>query len=192
MRNLLIAKVCGADSDLIAATPDQRPGLAKAAALFSEEDLTRFFQILLQTDDDLRRKPDPRVHLEMGLLRLVNAARLAPLEELLAETRGGSKAGFGWWTSGRGMPEVAGPAASLLSRTASARRVGFSGAEGPAFFMRRGRQRGGRIIRSVRINRKPGAYMEPAAAAIAVCDSGRNVFISAGETRLASARLAAC
>ena len=78
MRNLLIARVCGADSDLIAATADQRPALAKAAAQFSEEDLTRFFQILLQTDDDLRRKPDPRVHLEMGLLRLINAARLAP------------------------------------------------------------------------------------------------------------------
>jgi len=71
-----------AGSDLVAATPDQRPALAKAAALFGEEDLTRFFQILLQTDDDLRRKPDPRVHLEMGLLRLINASRLAPLEEL--------------------------------------------------------------------------------------------------------------
>jgi DNA polymerase-3 subunit gamma/tau len=93
MRNLLIARVCGADSDLIAATPDQRPGLAKAAAQFSEEDLTRFFQILLQTDDDLRRKPDPRVHLEMGLLRLINASRLAPLEELLAEMKSGTASG---------------------------------------------------------------------------------------------------
>ena len=90
MRNLLIAKVCGADSDLIAATADQRPALAEAAALFSEEDLTRFFQILLQTDDDLRRKPDARVHLEMGLLRLINAGRLAPLEELLAEIKSGT------------------------------------------------------------------------------------------------------
>ena len=90
MRNLLIARVCGADSDLIAATPDQRPALERAAAQFSEEDLTRFFQILLQTDDDLRRKPDPRVHLEMGLLRLINASRLAPLEELLAEVRSGA------------------------------------------------------------------------------------------------------
>jgi DNA polymerase-3 subunit gamma/tau len=85
MRNLLIARVSGADSDMIAATPDQRPALAKAAAQFSEEDLTRFFNILLQTDDDLRRKPDPRVHLEMGLLRLIHAGRLAPLEELLAD-----------------------------------------------------------------------------------------------------------
>src|SRR5438094_3637476 len=90
IRNLLIARVCGADSDLIAATPDQRPPLARAAEQFSEEDLTRFYQILLQTDDDLRRKPDPRVHLEMGLLRLINAARLAPLEELLAELKSGA------------------------------------------------------------------------------------------------------
>src|SRR5256885_12275766 len=98
IRNLLVARVSGADSDLIAATPDQRPAIAKTAALFSEEDLTRFFQILLQTDDDLRRKPDPRVHLEMGLLRLINASRMAPLEELLAELKSGvpgSSAGKG-------------------------------------------------------------------------------------------------
>jgi DNA polymerase-3 subunit gamma/tau len=93
MRNLLIARVCGADSDLIAATADQKPALAHAAAQFSEEDLTRFFQILLQTDDDLRRKPDARVHLEMGLLRLINAKRLAPMEELLAELRSGAAVG---------------------------------------------------------------------------------------------------
>jgi DNA polymerase-3 subunit gamma/tau len=93
IRNLLIARVCGADSDLIAATADQRPALERAAQMFSEEDLTRFFQILLQTDDDLRRKPDPRVHLEMGLLRLINAARLAPLEELMAELSGSGNTG---------------------------------------------------------------------------------------------------
>jgi DNA polymerase III subunit gamma/tau len=103
MRNLLIARACGADSDLIAATPDQRPALARAAEQFSEEDLTRFFQILLQTDDDLRRKPDPRVHLEMGLLRLINASRLAPLEELLADLRGGAPAA----SPSAGAPRVA-------------------------------------------------------------------------------------
>jgi DNA polymerase-3 subunit gamma/tau len=88
-RNLLVARVCGADSDLIAAPADQRPRLKQASESFSEEDLTRFFQILLHTDEDLRRKPDARLHLEMGLLRMVNAARLAPLEELLAELDGG-------------------------------------------------------------------------------------------------------
>lgn len=87
-RNLLIARVCGSDSELIAASADRRPQLQRAAAAFGEEDLTRFFQILLHTDEDLRRKPDPRLHLEMGLLRMVNAARLAPLEEILAELEG--------------------------------------------------------------------------------------------------------
>ncbi|MGC2421099.1 MAG: DNA polymerase III subunit gamma/tau [Candidatus Acidiferrales bacterium] len=87
-RNLLVTRVCGADSDLVAAPPSERPRLADEAARFSEEDLTRFFNLLLATDDDLRRKPDPRLHLELGLLKLVNAQRLAPLEEVLAELRG--------------------------------------------------------------------------------------------------------
>jgi DNA polymerase-3 subunit gamma/tau len=89
-RNLLVVRVCGADSALVAAPADQRPRLKQTAESFNEEDLTRYFQILLHTDDDLRRKPDARLHLEMGLLRLVNAARLAPLEEILAELEGGA------------------------------------------------------------------------------------------------------
>jgi DNA polymerase III subunit gamma/tau len=88
-RNLLVAKVCGAESDLVAAPASERPGIARAAAAFSEEDLTRFFEILLETHDDLRRKPDERLHLEMGLLRMVNAARLEPLEQVLAELGSG-------------------------------------------------------------------------------------------------------
>ena len=86
-RNLLVTRVCGPDSDLIAAPPSERPRLAEQAAKFSEEDLTRFFNILLETDADLRRQPDPRLHLELGLLRIVNAQRLAPLEVILADLR---------------------------------------------------------------------------------------------------------
>ena len=140
MRNLLIARVCGADSDLIAATPEQRPALAKAAALFSEEDLTRYFQILLQTDDDVRRKMDPRAHLEMGLLRLINAARLAPLEELLAEVGGANGKTSGPSTvRGATTNAVAGPFASRavpVSATATTPRstsgFGFAASKGSA------------------------------------------------------------
>ncbi|MFZ0882390.1 MAG: DNA polymerase III subunit gamma/tau [Candidatus Acidiferrales bacterium] len=87
-RNLLVARVCGAESDLVAAPQDERPRLAEQAARFSEEDLTRFFNTLLATDAELRRAPDPRLHLELGLLKLINARRLAPLEEVIAELRG--------------------------------------------------------------------------------------------------------
>ncbi|MGH9682942.1 MAG: DNA polymerase III subunit gamma/tau [Candidatus Acidiferrales bacterium] len=91
-RNLLVARVCGPDSGLVAAPQDERPRIAEQAARFSEEDLTRFFNLLLATDDDLRRKPDPRLHAELGLLKLINAQRLVPLEELLADLRGESRA----------------------------------------------------------------------------------------------------
>jgi DNA polymerase III subunit gamma/tau len=128
MRNLLIARVSGADSDLIAATADQRPALAKAAAQFSEEDLTRFFQILLQTDDDLRRKPDARVHLEMGLLRLINAQRLAPMEELMAELRSGAPAGV---ASAGGMRSSTSPAPAMVGPPAPPATRSFSSAPAP-------------------------------------------------------------
>ncbi|MGH9716266.1 MAG: DNA polymerase III subunit gamma/tau [Candidatus Acidiferrales bacterium] len=89
-RNLLVARVCGADSQLIAAPAEERPRLAEQSAQFTEEDLTRFFNILVATEDDLRRKPDQRLHLELGLLKLINAQRLAPLEEAIAQLRGES------------------------------------------------------------------------------------------------------
>jgi DNA polymerase III subunit gamma/tau len=135
IRNLLIARVCGAESDLIAATPDQRPALGRAAAQFSEEDLTRFFQILLQTDDDLRRKPDPRVHLEMGLLRLINARRLAPLEELLAEVRSGAPAGAGGTRSAASTtPCSEAAAAAAVGGSASPPRIASTAPGGPTAF----------------------------------------------------------
>ncbi len=125
MRNLLIARVCGSDSDLIAATPDQRPGLERAAALFTEEDLTRYFQILLQTDKDVRKEMDPRVHLEMGLLRLVNASRLAPLEELLSELNGGASGRTGGGSAPRSATSsVTSP--EIPPRTASANAAGVA------------------------------------------------------------------
>src|ERR1700678_2330146 len=87
-RNLLVARVCGADSDLVQAPKDERERIAEQAARFTEEDLTRFFNTLMTTDAELRRAPDPRLHLELGLLKLINAKRLAPLEEVLAQLRG--------------------------------------------------------------------------------------------------------
>jgi DNA polymerase-3 subunit gamma/tau len=123
-RNLLVARVCGAGSELIAAPQDERPRLAAQSAKFSEEDLTRYFQILLYVDDDLRRKPDQRLHAEIGLLRLVNAARLAPLEELLGEMAGNSK------PSGEGARSAPAVKASVAGASALPK---FEAPRAPAF-----------------------------------------------------------
>jgi DNA polymerase-3 subunit gamma/tau len=90
-RNLLVARVCGADSDLVAAPQDERSRIAEQAKKFGEEDLTRFFNILVAADDELRRQPDPRLHLELALLKLINAQRLAPIEVILSDLHGGGR-----------------------------------------------------------------------------------------------------
>ena len=116
-RNLLVARVCGASSELVAAPSEEQERLSEQAAKFSEEDLTRFFNILLATDDDLRKKPDPRLHLELGLLKLVNAQRLAPLEEILADLRGSG-------TPSKSTPSSSGGAPRAMSAAQSASATG--------------------------------------------------------------------
>jgi len=118
-RNLLVARVCGVDSDLVAAPEDERPRLVEQAAQFSEEDLTRFFNTLLATDAELRRAPDPRLHLELGLLKLINARRLAPLEEVLAGLRGEVRGGGGGGDIRGGGARTANAAASSLPARAN-------------------------------------------------------------------------
>src|ERR1022692_4125507 len=83
-RNLLVAKIAGGDTRLIAASAGERQRLAEMAAQFSEEDLTRYLQLSLDLFRDLQFSLQPRFHLELGLLRMVQAGRLVSIEEALA------------------------------------------------------------------------------------------------------------
>ncbi len=123
VRNLLVARVAGAKSELVAAPQDERARIGEQARQFSEEDLTRFFSILLETDYDLRRKPDPALHLELGLLRMVNAMRLVPLEHALAGTAEGGTASAGPGRASAVSSSVAGEAAAGMAPTAGAART---------------------------------------------------------------------
>ncbi len=84
LRNALVAKVAGPDSQVLQISSDERARVARVAGRFSEEDLTRFMQIMLRTHNDLGYKQEQRFHLELGLLKLVHAQRLLPLEALLS------------------------------------------------------------------------------------------------------------
>ena len=83
-RNLLVTRVAGADTRLVAASAAQREKLAAIAGGFSEEDLTRYLQLSLDLFKDLQYSLQPRFHLEIGLVRLVQAGRLLPIEQALA------------------------------------------------------------------------------------------------------------
>ncbi|HTS62705.1 MAG TPA: DNA polymerase III subunit gamma/tau [Candidatus Acidoferrales bacterium] len=83
-RNLLVARITGPETRLIAASPAQRQRLTEIANRFSEEDLTRYLSLSLDLFKDLQFSLQPRFHLEIGLVRLVQAGRLLPIEEALA------------------------------------------------------------------------------------------------------------
>ena len=91
-RNLLVAKISGAGTRLVSATKAEQEHLASLAVRFSEEDLTRYLKLSLDLFRDLQSSLQPRLHLELGLVRLVYAGRLQPIEEALAAFRGGGSA----------------------------------------------------------------------------------------------------
>ena len=84
LRNAMVAKVAGAESSLLQISGDERQRAARVAELFSEEDLTRHLQIMLRTHNELGYRQEQRFHLELGLLKMVHAQRLLPLEEILS------------------------------------------------------------------------------------------------------------
>jgi DNA polymerase-3 subunit gamma/tau len=91
-RNLLVVKVAGANTRLIAASAQEQERLAEVAKGFSEEDLTRYLQLTLDLFKDLQSSLQPRLHLEIGLLRLVAAGKLVSIEEALADLGNGGSA----------------------------------------------------------------------------------------------------
>jgi DNA polymerase-3 subunit gamma/tau len=84
LRNCLMAKLGGEQTELLQISGDERARAVRTAALFSEEDLTRFLQVILRTFDELNYRQEPRLHLELGLMKLVHLQRLLPLEQILS------------------------------------------------------------------------------------------------------------
>jgi DNA polymerase-3 subunit gamma/tau len=90
LRNALMARLGGEQTELLQTSADERARSARTALLFTEEDLTRNLQIMLRTFDDLNYRQEQRFHLELGLLKLIHAQRLLPMEELLSGLTGSS------------------------------------------------------------------------------------------------------
>jgi DNA polymerase III subunit gamma/tau len=84
LRNCIVAKIAGGETSLLQISSDEKQRVMRTAELFTEEDLTRFLQITLRTHGDVSFKQEQRFHLELGMLKLVHAKRLLPIEELLS------------------------------------------------------------------------------------------------------------
>lgn len=90
LRNCVVAKIAdltpeSPDTELLQISPDERRRAARSSSLFTEEELTRFLQVMLRTFDDLGFRQEQRFHLELGLLKLVHLQRLLPMEQFLSQ-----------------------------------------------------------------------------------------------------------
>jgi DNA polymerase-3 subunit gamma/tau len=133
LRNTVIAKIAGigvdgADSDgvageLLQISSDEQRRAGRSAALFTEEELTRFLQVMLRTFDELGYRQEQRFHFELGLLKLVHLRRLLPIEEVLSQfpVSGGSRPGPGVATARTVSAPAPGPSRNLVSGAATAR-----------------------------------------------------------------------
>ena len=116
LRNVLMARIAGESTELLQVSADERARVARSAVLFSEEDLTRFLQVMLRTFDELNYRQEQRFHLELGLVKLVHLQRLIPVEELLSQLPSGGKSGLG----GGALPKAALPAGKAPATTVRA------------------------------------------------------------------------
>jgi len=124
LRSALMAKLGGEQTELLQISADERARAARSALLFTEEELTRNLQIVLRTFDDLNYRQEQRLHLELGLLKLIHAQRLLPIEELLSGANPGSLRGAPA-ASGTARPPVSAPR-SAPSAAAPAQAVSAS------------------------------------------------------------------
>ena len=99
LRGCVIAKIAGMTpegddgglgGELLQISPEEQRRAARTAALFSEEELTRFLQTMLRTFDELGYRQEQRFHFELGLLKLVHLRRLLPVEDVLSSLAGGA------------------------------------------------------------------------------------------------------
>jgi DNA polymerase III subunit gamma/tau len=122
VRNAMVAKVASPESHLLQVSSDERARVGRIAELFSEEDLARFLQIMLRTHSELGYKHEQRFHLELGLLKLVHAQRLLPLEQILTGATPASTPRTGGGPGARSATNsaAASPRTAAVARTESA------------------------------------------------------------------------
>ncbi|MCG6926910.1 MAG: DNA polymerase III subunit gamma/tau [Acidobacteria bacterium] len=133
LREILLVKLSPEDSPLQSAIlPEERERLQARAAAFSEEDLLRGLDVLTRAEGELRVSPDPRVSLELALLKLVQFRKLLPFTELVAKVErlaGGAPAAL---PAGRPAARREAPAAPRRAAVAAPRRVAAGSAAASA------------------------------------------------------------
>ncbi len=83
LRDLLVTKVADDSDILLESSAFGYAELKRQSANFNESDLVRFFHSLSETEASLKTASNPRYQLEIGLVKLMEMRRLAPLAQIV-------------------------------------------------------------------------------------------------------------
>src|SRR5215467_2960638 len=89
IRDLLMMKL-GLEDKVIGAV-EEKQALSARANSFSEQDLIRFFDMLLRIESELRWTSQARFHLEVGFVKLAKIGYVRDIEDVLREVKGGEQ-----------------------------------------------------------------------------------------------------
>lgn len=87
IRDLLVMKL-GLEETVLGSAEEKR-ALRTRAEGFSEQDLIRFFDMLLRLENELRWTSQPRFHLEVGFVKLAKVGHVRDIEEVLRDVKQG-------------------------------------------------------------------------------------------------------
>jgi DNA polymerase-3 subunit gamma/tau len=124
MRDLLMMKL-GLNEKVLGGDEEKKE-LGQRAKNFSEQDLIRYFDLLLRLEGDVRYSTQPRLHLEVGLIKLAKASQLRDIEEVLRDLKQGGT------TAAPPRSPLASPSPSAVTPPASPRPKPAASATPPA------------------------------------------------------------
>ena len=124
LREILLVKLAPPGSPLLAGIlPEEAERLRALAETLSQEDLLRGLDLLTEAESEFRNVTDPRVALDLVLLKLVELRRLTPFVELVARVErmlGGAPAAAPAPVPPRALPEPRPKAAPPLPSPSAA------------------------------------------------------------------------
>jgi DNA polymerase-3 subunit gamma/tau len=88
-RDLLIARVAGAETELLSRSTEEIRTLEESTAALSPEDLNRLLGLLVDLEPGLKNSSQPRFLFESALIRIASLGAVVPIEEFLESLSAG-------------------------------------------------------------------------------------------------------
>lgn len=105
VRNLMVCRVAGWDAELLHLPDSEQETVVSQAESWGHLELLRLYDMINQTQTELKWHSHPNLHLEMSLVRSIELHGLSEIEDVIAELRSGQPGGTAPDGGSSGNPE---------------------------------------------------------------------------------------